>query len=218
MVLQTNSIKARQMIASLPLSTAIFYASLCAVSFWFYTALWSSAPITMNDSPGFFRTAQDFPIFTSIGSNDRPPGYPLLLLLTGANRSPRTLFFVSLLLHFVSIWLLGIVLYRAGLTQSKLNLFSLILLLPPFVEPAAYILSENLTEAMLVAAFVSFIFWHLNKRIIWILISSASIGYAALTRPTYQVLALAMAGYLVASALPASLGRSKVERHSKRQP
>jgi len=50
---------------------------------------------------------------------------------------------------------------------------------------------------MLVAAFVSFILWHMNKRLIWTLISAASIGCAALTRPTYQVLALAVAGWLL---------------------
>ena len=61
------------------------------------------------------------------------------------------------------------------------------------MEPAAaYVLTETLAEAMLVAAFVSIIFWHLNKRIIWILISAASISYAALTRPTYQLWALAV--------------------------
>jgi hypothetical protein len=101
------------------------------------------------------------------------------------------------MLHLAAIWLLGIVLYRAGLSEVKLNLFSVVLLLPPFVEPAGYILAENLTEAMLVAAFASFVFWYLNRSLVWILISAASIGYAALTRPTYQLLALAVAVWLV---------------------
>jgi hypothetical protein len=93
--------------------------------------------------------------------------------------------------------LLASVLWRAGLSGRKVTLFSLILLLPPFVEPAAYVLTETLAEATLVAAFVSLVFWYLNKRTIWILISAASIGYAALTRPTYQILALAVAAWLV---------------------
>jgi hypothetical protein len=185
-------------VAGLPVRTAAVYALLFAVALCFYSVVWSSAPITESDTGGYFRVAQDLSDLHIHQLHYRTPGYPLLLVLTGASRSPnRTLFFASLLLHFSSIWLLGIVLYRAGLTEMRLNLFSLILLLPPFVEPAGYVLAENLAEAMLVAAFVSFIFWHLNKRIIWILISAASIGYAALTRPTYQLLALAVTAWLV---------------------
>jgi hypothetical protein len=187
-------------IGGLPFSTAIFYASLFVVAFWFYSVLWPSAPIMEPDSGGYLRTAQDLSDFHIDQMQERVPGYPLLLLLTGASRSPRTLFFVSLLLHFISIWLLGIVLYCAGLTQVKLNLFSLILLLPPFVEPAGYVLSENLTEAMLVTGFVSFVSWTLHKRAIWILISALTFGYAALTRPTYQILALVVAGYFLVAA------------------
>jgi hypothetical protein len=183
-------------VAGLPLATALFYASLFAAAVWFYGVLWPSAPIMVSDSSSYLSTAQrllDFHI-----SQERTPGYPLLLVLTGSSHSPnRVLFFVSLLLHFASIWLLASVLYSAGLTEIMLNLFGLILVLPPYVEPAAYVLSENLAEVMLVAGFVSFFFWSLRKKIIWILISALTIGYAALTRPTYQFLVLALAGYIL---------------------
>ena len=153
----------------------------------------------VSDSPTYLSTAQQLLNFNN--SELRTPGYPLLLVLVGSAQSPnRALFFVSLFLHFASIWLLASVLYAAGLTAIMLNLFGLILLLPPYVEPAAYVLSENLAEVTLVAGFVSFFFWLLRKRTIWILISSVSIAYAALTRPTYQFLALAMVGYLLLMA------------------
>jgi hypothetical protein len=185
-------------VAGLPFRTATVYALLFAVAFGLYSVIWVKAPIMEPDSVSYLRAAQDLSDFHIDQLQERVPGYPILLLLTGSSHSPnRTLFFVSLLLHFASIWLLAIVLYRAGLNEMKLNLFSLILLLPPFVEPAAYVLTETLAEAMLVVAFASLIFWHLNKRSIWILISAASIGYAALTRPTYQLLALAVAAWLV---------------------
>ncbi len=185
-------------IAGLPLWTAIVYASLFAIAFWFYSILWIRAPIMAIDSGGYLRAAQDLSDFHIDQLQERAPGYPLLLVLTASSQSPnRTLFFVSLLLHFASIWLLASVLYCAGLAEMTLNMFGLILLLPPYVEPAAYVLSENLAEAMLVAGFVSFIFWSMHKRTIWILISALTIGYAGLTRPTYQVLALAMVGYLL---------------------
>src|SRR5262249_5387661 len=177
-------------VAGLPFRTAIVYALLFAVALGLYSVIWVKAPAMEPDSGSYLRAAQDLSDFHIDQLQERAPGYPILLLLTASSQSPkRTLFFVSLLLHFASIWLLASVLYRAGLSDMKLNLFSLILLLPPFVEPAAYALSETLAEAMLVVAFASLIFWHLNKRTIWILITAASIGYAALTRPTYQVLA-----------------------------
>jgi hypothetical protein len=185
-------------VAGLPFRTAAVYALLFAVAFCLYSALWSSAPVMESDSWSYLGAAQDLSDFHIDQLQERAPGYPLLLALTGSSQSPnRTLFFASLLLHFSSIWLLASLLYRAGLTEMRLNLFSLILLLPPFVEPAGYVLSENLAEAMLVTGFVSFILWYLNQKTIWMLISAVTTGYAALTRPTYQVLALAVVGYLL---------------------
>jgi len=185
-------------LAGLSVRTALIYGGLFAVAFWLYSTLWPNAPVTQADSGSYLRLAQDLSDFHIDLAQERTPGYPVLLLLTGSTQSPqRVLFFVSLLLHFASIWLLASVLYRAGLSETKLTFFSLILLLPPFVEPAAYVLTETLTEATLAMAFVSLVFWHLNKRTIWILISAASIGYAAITRPTYQVLAFAVAAWLV---------------------
>jgi hypothetical protein len=187
-------------VAGLPVRVALIHALLFAAAFCFYGALWSSAPAMEPDSGSYLRFAQDLSDFHIDQYHERTPGYPVLLLLTGSSQSPnRALFYVSLALHFASIWLLASVLWRAGLSGKKVTLFSLILLLPPFVEPAAYVLTETLAEAMLVAAFVSLVFWHLNKRPIWILISAATIGYSALTRPTYQVLAFAVAAWLVAA-------------------
>lgn len=185
-------------VAGLPVRAALIHLLLFAAAFCFYSILWSKAPATQPDSGSYLRLAQDLSDFHIDVAQERTPGYPVLLLLTGSSQSPnRALFYVSLLLHFASIWLLASVLCRAGLSGIKVTFFSLILLLPLFVEPAAYVLAETLAEAMLVAAFVSLIFWHLNKNTIWILISAASIGYAALTRPAYQVLALAVAAWLV---------------------
>ena len=186
-----------RIVAGLPFRVALVYASLFAVAFWFYSVLWTSAPVMTPDSTSYLRAAQDISDYHIDQLQERAPGYPVLLVLTGSSRSPtRGLFFVSLLLHFLAIWLLASVLYRAGLKEIMLTVFCLLLLLPPYVEPAAYVMSENLTEVMLVSAFVGLVFWWLTKRTISILLSALAIGCAALTRPTYQVLALAMAGYL----------------------
>jgi hypothetical protein len=189
-------------IAGLPLSSAIIYTLFFVMAFCSYTVLWKNAPVMEPDSWTYLGAAQDLSDFHIDQLQERTPGYPLLLLLTGSSQSPsRTLFFVSLLLHFASIWLLASVLYSAGVREVMLTLFAFILLLPPYVEPAAYVLSENLTEVMLVSGFVTFVFWILQNRTTWIFISGLTIGYAALTRPTYQLLAFAMAGYILVANL-----------------
>jgi hypothetical protein len=206
-VVSTNSSEAGQKthaIAGLPLSIAIIYALLFFISFLFYSTLWPNAAIMKPDSSSYLKAAQDLSDFHIDQLQERAPGYPGFLLLTQSSRSPsRLLFFASLSLHFASIWLLGGVLYRFGLGRSFVILFGMILLLPPYVEYAGYVLSENLAEAMLVAGFASFVFWLLSKRIIWIFLSALTVAYAALTRPTYELLAVVMAGYILVTA-PAS--------------
>jgi len=67
------------------------------------------------------------------------------------------------------------------------------------VEYAAYVLSENLAEAALALGLVSFAFWLLDGKITWSILSAVAIGYAALTRPTYQLLAFSIGLYIVAA-------------------
>jgi hypothetical protein len=186
-----------QTVAGLPIPTAVLYVLFFAVAFWVYTTLWRQAPVMASDSGGYLAVASDLADFRIDHLHNRTPGYPLLLLLTGSSEVPnRALFFLSLLLHFASIWILASVLYATGLTETMLSLFGLLLLLPPYVEYAAYVLTENLTEFMLVVAFGSFVLWSLRCKTIWLFTSALAIGYASLTRPTYQALAFAMAGSL----------------------
>ena len=186
-----------QTVAGLPIPTAVLYAFLFAVAFWVYTILWRQAPVMASDSGGFLAVASDLADFRIDYLHNRTPGYPLLLLITASSEVPnRVLFFLSLLLHFASIWILANILYATGLTETMLSLFGLLLLLPPYVEPAGYVLTENLTEFMLVVGFGGFVLWSLRGKTIWLFISALAIGYAGLTRPTYQALAFAMAGSL----------------------
>ena len=185
-------------IAGLPARTAVFYVLLFATAVLLYGTLWQSAPLMTEDSPAYLRAAQDLSDFQIDQLQIRTPGYPVLLLLTGSSQGPtRQLFFTSLLLHFVSIWLLASVLSRAGLTGRTLNLFGVLLVLPPYVEYAGYVLAENLTEFMLVAGFVSLAIWFLRRGTAWLIASAGAIAYSGLTRPVYQTLAFALAGCLL---------------------
>jgi hypothetical protein len=179
----------------MPLATAIVYTALFAIAFWFYNVVWNDAPFVTPDSAGYIKVAQDLSDFRVDQLHARPPGYPILLVFTGTE---RRLFNTSLALHFSSIWLLSAVLYSIGLTRAWLLLFALLLLLPPYVEYAAYVLSDNLSEFLLVVSFSSLVLWFLDRgKSGLLMLSAVAIACSGLTRPTYQVLAIVVAGFLL---------------------
>jgi len=196
-VLSILSSKRLQTVGGLPFRTGSACVALFAAAFWLYTTLWPNAPLIASDSQGYMRVARDLTDFHVDQLHNRAPGFPLLLLITGSSQVPtRMLFFLSLVFHFVAVWLLAAVLHAAGLKGNVLIFFVLLLLLPPYVEPAAYVLTETLTEFMLSAGFVGLVFWFLRRSTIWLVLSALAIAYSALSRPTYQALALAMTGCL----------------------
>jgi hypothetical protein len=181
-----------------PAHVSVVYVLLFAVGFGIYGYLWPQAPVVVSDSRGYLQVAQDLADLAIDRLHDRTPGYPLLLRLTGATETPtRLLFYLSLSLHFASIWLLASVLHRAGVAEKLLHLFGLLLLLPPYVEPAGYVLTENLAEFVLTLALTSLVFWCLSHRLLWLILAALAIGYSGLTRPGYQALAPALCACLL---------------------
>jgi hypothetical protein len=185
-------------IAGLPVQTAVFYFFLFVIGLLVYGALWRNAPLMEDDSGGYLSVARDLSAFQLTQLHLRTPGYPVVLWLTGSTSGPtRALFFTSLALHFASVWLLGAALFSAGLRARALTLFALVLVLPPFVEYAGYILAENLAEFTLVLGFVSFVMWSRVRGTPWLIVSALAFAYSGLTRPVYQLLAFAVAGCLL---------------------
>jgi len=181
-----------------PLRLALISAVFFIVAVVFYGIVWQNAPILAPDSGSYLRAARDLSDFHIDELQERTPGYPLLLVVTGSQDSPnKALFFVSLFLHFASISMLSYGLYEPGVKEWAIYLFMLTLLLPPFVEPAAYVLTEVLAALLLTAAVVSFYLWYLHDQKRWLLCSSIATGCAALTRPAYQLLAIAFVLYLI---------------------
>lgn len=171
---------------------------LLVVAFAIYPYVWRSAPILQPDSPGYQAVARDL----QDGKIDqmrlpfRTPGYPTLILLTGSVDIPtRALFLVSLLLYLISIYLLVSILREMQLPYWTQVVLCILLLLPSSVEPTAYVMTEALTSFVLVAAF-----WLIQKQQsnIWLgLAAGAVIGVLALVRPTFQLLGLVLAIYLI---------------------
>jgi hypothetical protein len=177
-------------VASIP---AAAFVLTCALLFAAYSAAWPQAPVLEGDSAQYLEVARDL----RDGSLDilhfRTPGYPLLLALTGsADRPSRVLFHASLLLHFVSVWLLCLAFARAGAPRSWLLALAGILLLPPYVEPAAYVMTENLTQFLLVCGYASMVMWFATRQQPWALAAGTALSACAIVRPVYQLLVPAL--------------------------
>jgi hypothetical protein len=175
----------------------VIYLALFSLAFLAYSRLWREAPVKTNDSAGYMAVAQDLVDLRLDRLRLRPPGYPLLLLITGSSREPtRMLFFVSMLFHFASVWLLGAILRASGLSSRLVILFGVLMILPPFVEPAAKVLTENLIEFILVSGFAGVVFGMVRGKAAGLAVGAVAFGYSGLVHPTYQFLSLALAACL----------------------
>ena len=79
-----------------------------ALMFGVYTRQWEAAPYLSSDTPGYMSLAADMKQLTLTQMHGRTPGFPLFLLLTGADQGPtRFFYYASLALHFgaVLFWL-----------------------------------------------------------------------------------------------------------------
>jgi hypothetical protein len=178
-----------RLLLGLPLRTAVWYSLMILAACVSYSILWREAPVRQGDSSQYLEVARDLADGRIDALHDRTPGYPLLLVVTGSAVQPtRALFFASLLLHFASIWLLATVLHSSGVRRGWLLTFAAVLLLPPYVEPAAYVMSENLAQFTLVVGFACLVLWCSQRTAVWLVASTVAFGYSAVTRPANQAL------------------------------
>jgi len=163
-----------------------------------YFLLWRQAPYVTNDWGGYARVAKDIAqhlLPTEI--HFRTPGYPMLLVLTGSTDVPsRALFLLQLLLHVTAVFLVVDLLRKLGFSRWVQRGCLLLMVLPPFIEPAAYALTESACAFLL-----SVTIWLIARKEwgYWSAVGSGfAAGLAALTRPGYQLLGLALALVMLA--------------------
>ena len=193
-----EKLRGQRTIAGLPARIAGAYLVLFITATGIYAFSWPHAPyLNIADSPWYMEAARDLSDGSVDNLNNRSPGFPLFLILTGATQHPtRAFWFVSLILHFAGIWLLAQVLYTARLSEGAIILFGVLLLLPPQVENAAILMTENLTQFCLILTLTSLIWWFRQRKSIWLVVSALTIAYGGLVRPTYQLFAFVLAGCL----------------------
>src|SRR5262245_39269090 len=177
---------------------------LVAGAFAGYWSLWREAPVVATDSPSYQRLAQELSTGQLRQAPLRTPGYPLLLVATGAAETPhRRLFAVQLFLHLAAVLVVCATLAFLGAGTRGIVAAGVLGVLPPFVQPTAFVLTESLTQFCLVGAIACLVRYGAGARRGWLVAASLLFGYAALTRPTFQ-LACLLAGLVLLLANPRS--------------
>jgi len=177
-----------------------------------YLAMWPQAPILAGDSKGYMAMARDLSGGLPHQSTIRTPGYPLWLLWLGSAYTPtKSLFVAGLLTHFLVVCMLMSILRHFNLPTMIVLISAVLLLLPPYVQSAALVMTENLTEFALMSA-AWLLFWALKQNH-WFSsgIAGVAIAAAALVRPTYQFLWVAFALSVCLASLLSGAGKRQVK-------
>jgi hypothetical protein len=163
-----------------------------------YLRAWPEAPVMAADSSGYLKAARELGSIGQARPNVRTPGYPLLLGAVGAAQGPtRLLFLVQLLLQVASVYLACAALRSAGAGTALTVVVGLIGLLPPYVYRSAYLLTENLAQFCVVLAVACLQRFLVRGGEGWLILSSLALGYAAMTRPTFLLVAVALGALLL---------------------
>jgi hypothetical protein len=86
-----------------------------------------------------------------------------------------------------------------GAPTPMILLTAILGLLPPFAQTSAWLLTETLTQASLVAAIFGILRYQRSEHRLWLIAASLLLAIAALTRPSFQLAAPLLAVALVMS-------------------
>lgn len=168
---------------------------------FYYGWVWPTAPIEGPDTSSYLEMARDLRDGTLDQLYMRTPGFPLFLLLTGAaDGTSRSILYIHVLLHFISVFLVVDLMRRLEMSPWLSYAIFVMGFLPFSVQIALYVMTEPVTEFMIVLGMTGLMRWLRWGRVGWLAASGFALSYAAITRPTYQLI-----GPLVAVALIGSV-------------
>ncbi len=178
---------------------AIVVIMLAGIVYWF---VWNDAPFMSDDSQEYMSIAADISDGGLDNLYDRSFGYPLLLALTDSTAGPtRTLYLIQLLMHLVAVFLLGYLLIRLGVSRKLIGLFLALSLLPPSMVVTALVLTEGLSEFLIVVGtvllLISLDVHGRSARALPMVCSGLALGCAAVVRPAYQLLFVLLAAIVL---------------------
>lgn len=166
-----------------------FILILPILAFMFYGIVWQNVNMTAPDTIGYMSVMEDISDGQIDNLNMRTPGYPLLLLLTGSSQnSYPILFYVQLLIYILSVIALSSMLYELNVSKKLIVVFSIISLLPYNIVMTTVALTESLTVFTIVFGFYFLFKWFKQGKVLYIGLSAVFFAYAAITRPTYQLI------------------------------
>lgn len=174
----------------------LFFAVLLIIAAIIYIIIWPKAPErVVGDTDEYIWTAKVLQSGNIERPLDRVPGFPALLILTG---SGKPLYFVLLFFHLASITLLLFMMQRLGVSPARRILFTLVAISPGVVSVlCGYIMTEVMTEFVLVFSFVLFAFWFVERKYSFLIPAAILLGLSALVRPSYQMLFVPVAAVIL---------------------
>jgi len=161
---------------------------LSAVAFLGYSALWwSGGAITGGGDTEDYRTAARAILHGAKVIPDRVPGYPALLILTGAvDGRSRVLLLVQLGLAVASVLMVVACARMLGVDRRLRVAATVVLLLPPMMAHARYMLTEVLAGFLVMVAVWSFTRWATTRPSTSLLVlGGLAVGFSAWVRPAF---------------------------------
>ena len=176
------------------LARVLIWSAVAAATAVFYVLAWHGRPVLDDDSASYLRVAADLSDLRLEQLYARPVGYPLLLAATGSVPEPGLLLLVvQILLHVAAVIVLAETLRRLGLPPLAVAAFAFAALLPPFVEPAGFVLSETLTQLLLIAGVVGLVRFTLDARLASLVLSACAVACVGLVHAAYAAVSLPLA-------------------------
>ena len=190
--------------------------ALIMIALLTYGYLWRSGPVMAGDSGGYISVAQDISSMSMLRPQHRTPGMPLLIAITGLPPG-RSFVWAQLLLHGIAT-VCGLFLLRAcGMQALPILGFALLMWTPLYVQSSRIVMTETVAEAALLLTIGTW--WLAVKKTKWwaAILSGFLACYAALSRPSYQLLPFILAILTVLASglfIESSNKRAKFRRNS----
>jgi len=171
---------------SLGTRAAAIFALAAALALPLYLAAFGGTPVFEPDSPGYVAMAGDLADGRLERLWPRTVGYPALLVATGSVPAPGwPLVAVQLALHGIAVLAVASMLARLGAGPAALVVFGAVAFSPPFVEHAAFVLSESLTAALLCAGAAAWLRHLLDGGRAALALAAACLAAVGLSHPIY---------------------------------
>jgi hypothetical protein len=175
----------------LPRQVALVVALLTIVMSAAWAVMWGLTPRSDGDTGSYQEVAVDLRDGRMDSLHDRPPGYPIVLLLTGsADRPSAGLQLLQLVAHGAAVWLALCLLQRFRPSAAVSMLTAALMLSPPLVEKAAWAMTESISELLVVATTLVLVRWLEQRRLRQLVGVGLLCGALAVVHPMFVLLGL----------------------------